>query len=200
MKTKIFAYTLLTLVLLSSCSIGGSTGPTPTPVDIGAVQTAAVQTVVAPLTQTAAAAFTPLPTASETPTLTPEAIQSPTVTSTPTEIICDDLQFISDSTVPDGTSMTPGQEFVKTWKVKNTGTCTWTTSYRLMLAYTSSASAAMGGQTTFLSTAVPPNTEAEISVTLKAPTKSGTYSGYWRLANNNNIFFGTRLSVVIVVP
>jgi hypothetical protein len=197
MKTRIFVYALLTLMLLNSCSVGGSTGPTVTPVDIAAIQTAAVQTVVAPLTQTAIAVTAP-PAVTETPTLTatPAAIQSPTVTSTPTEVICDALTFVSDSTVPDGQTMTAGQAFVKTWKVRNAGTCTWTTGYRLKLAYGSP----MSGQTTFLSTTVAPNAETEISITLKAPTQSGTYIGWWILANNNNINFPVRLGVKIIVP
>ena len=197
MKMKIVVFALLTLVLLSSCSVGGSAGPTQTPVNVAAIKTSVVQTVFAPLTQTAAA-FTLTPTLTDEPTQTstPEAVGSPTVTITPTEVICDDLQFLSDATVPDGQTMTAGQDFVKTWKVKNTGTCTWTTGYRLKFAY----GVSMNGQTAFITTAVPPNTEAEISVTLKAPTQPGTYSGYWILANNNNTNFGTRLSVVITVP
>ena len=195
MKTKFFIYSLLTLALLTSCSIGASTGPTSTPVDIGAVQTAAVQTVIAPITQTAAA-FTLPPADTETPTLTPEASQSPTPNGTSTPVICNAMEFVSDSSVPDGTQMTAGQEFVKTWKVKNTGTCTWSTAYNIIYGYNEK----MGGQTTALTTEVAPNTEAEISITLKAPTKSGTYSGYWRLASNNGVPFGVFLSVVITVP
>lgn len=195
MKTKTFIFSLLILALLTACSIGGSTEPTPTPVDIGAVQTAAVETVVAPITQTAAA-FTPPPAATETPALTPEPSQSPTPNGTATQIICNDMKFVSDSSVPDGTQMTPGQEFVKTWKVKNTGTCTWTTAYNIIYGYDEK----MGGQTTALTSEVAPNQEAEISITLKAPTKAGTYSGYWRLASNNGVPFGVFLSVVITVP
>ena len=194
MKIKFFVSALLTLILLTSCS-GGSTEPTTTPVDIGAVQTAAVQTVIAEVTQTVAA-FTPLPSATQPATATPGPTQSPTPSGSPTPIICDKMEFVSDVTVPDGTTMTPGQEFVKTWKVKNTGTCTWTTAYKVVISYQPT----MGGKSTPLTAEVPPDTEAEISVILKAPAKAGTYSSYWILSNNNNFTFGTRLSVVIIVP
>src|SRR5690349_13245476 len=141
MKTKIFAFTLLALSLLTSCA-GVSTEPTPTPVDIGAIQTAAVQTVMADVTQTIAA-FTPPPTATQAATATSEPTGTPTPGGSATPIPCNDLKFISDSSVPDGTQMTPGQEFVKTWKVKNIGTCTWTTAYNIIYGY----SEKMNGQT-----------------------------------------------------
>jgi Ig-like domain from next to BRCA1 gene len=196
MKTKIYFYTLLMSVLLTSCA-GASTELTATPVDIGAIQTSVFQTVVAPITQTAAA-FTPPPTVTEVATLTLEPSQSPTPAGTPTPIICDQMLFVSDVSVPDGSTMTAGQEFVKTWKVKNTGPCTWTTNYSIVFSYP--VNGQMGGKSTPLAAEVPPNTEAEISITLKAPTKPGTYSSYWVLSNNNNFTFGTRLSVVIIVP
>ena len=194
MKTKIFASTLLTLSLLTSCGVG-STEPTPTAVDIGAIQTSVVETVVAEITQTAAA-FTPTPTATQAATATLESTQSPTPNGSATPIPCDDLEFVSDSSVPDGTQMTAGQEFVKTWKVKNIGTCTWTTGYNLINA---DYGEDMDGKTTALTVAVLPNAEAEISITLKAPSQPGTYSGYWRMANNNGFPFGKVLTVVIIV-
>ena len=45
---------------------------------------------------------------------------------------CDWAQFIADVTVPDGTTYTPGATFQKTWRLKNIGYCTWTTSYALV--------------------------------------------------------------------
>ncbi len=196
MKTKIYVCTILFLLLLTSCS-GNTVAPTTTPVDIGAVQTAAVEAMFVSLTQTVAA-YTPTPEFTPTITLTPTLsfTETPAITSTPTENICDNLVFISDATYPDGAVVTVGQEFVKTWKVKNTGSCTWTTGYRIINA---NYGEKMGGLPTALTAEVLPNTEAEISITLKAPSKPGTYSGYWRLTNNNGYTFGTILTVVILV-
>lgn len=194
MKTAHLASTFLIAILLASCS-GGSASPTPTPVDVNALQTAAVQTVVANITQTAAAVQ---PTATilstETPVPTPTETSAPTATVTPST--CDNSEFINDASVPDGTVMAAGQEFIKTWKVKNTGTCTWTTGYRLIYSYGEK----MGGLPINLTAEVAPNGDAEIAVKLKAPLKSGTYSGYWRLANNNGYAFGEIFTVVITVP
>lgn len=135
------------------------------------------------------------PIATETPVPTSIPADTATPASTPTQAICNNLAFLTDVTIFDGTAMTPGQEFVKTWKVKNIGSCTWTTGYSLNYAYGEK----MGGQTTALTAEVLPNTEVDISVTLTAPTKAGTYSGYWRLNSNNGYPFGTFLTVVIIV-
>lgn len=197
MKTKICVCAMFVVLLLTSCA-GRQPEPTATPVDISAVQTSIVATVYAGATQTVEA-FTPTPEPTEvppTPTPTLGITDTPTPAGTATEIICDNLEFMGDVTVPDGAAMTAGQEFIKTWKVKNTGSCTWTTGYNIINA---DYGEKMSGQTTALTAEVLPNTEVEISITLKAPNTPGTYSGYWRLANNNGYPFGTILTVVIIV-
>jgi hypothetical protein len=52
--------------------------------------------------------------------------------STAQAATCDWAQFIADVTVPDGTTYAPGATFRKTWRLRNIGTCTWTTSYSLV--------------------------------------------------------------------
>jgi hypothetical protein len=195
MKTKICIYTIFFLLLLTSCS-PAPVEPTATPVDISAMQTAAVASFIAGMTQTAAV-YTATPELTATATITPTVsiTETPGITGTPTEVICDDLVFISDVTVPDGAIKTAGEEFVKTWKVKSTGSCTWTTGYNIIFAYGEKLS----GQTTALTTEVLPNAEAEISITLKAPLTAGEYKSFWRLANNNGSAFGTVLTVDIIV-
>jgi hypothetical protein len=197
MKTAHLASTLLIIVLLASCS-GGSASPTPTPVDVNALQTAAVQTIVANITQTAASQ--PTETVAPTETSVPVPTDTSTPEVTPTPQTCDNSAFINDTSVPDGTVMAAGQEFIKTWKVKNTGTCSWTTGYRIVFGYSNPPNEKMSGLPTPLTVEIAPNADAEISIKLKAPLKSGTYSGYWKLANNNGYPFGEYFTVVIVVP
>lgn len=192
MKRILFALTFL----LAACS-NAATEPTATPINVNAIQTAVVETVMAQATQTAQAVPTntlePSPQPTETPTETP----TPQPTLSPTPGLCDDAIYVADVSVPDGTQMNPGQEFVKTWRVKNTGTCAWTRGYQIMWSYGDNR---MGGQATALDSDVLPGQEVEISLTLKAPLTSGTYSGYWVLRNNNGFTFGERLSVIITVP
>jgi hypothetical protein len=197
MKISSFVIALLMLFMLAACS-GTSAQPTATAVDIGAMQTAAVQTVVADITQTAAAMPTETPAPSQTSA--PVASETPTVTATvaaaATKALCDDSIWVSDASVPDGTKMTAGQAFVKTWKIKNTGTCVWLAGYQIIYAYGEK----MGGLPTALGVEVQPGAEVEISVNLTAPVKTGTYGGYWRMSNNNGFAFGQVVSVIIDVP
>lgn len=194
MKRIFFVLTLL----LAACS-PTVTEPTATPVDVNAIQTAVVETVMAQATQTARAVPTDTPQPTSTPTETPVPLptETPTPEATPTQGLCDDALFITDVSVPDGMQMNPGQEFVKTWRVRNTGTCTWTRGYQIMWAYGDNR---MGGQATALPGDVLPGAEVDISLTLKAPLTSGTYSGYWILRNNNGYTFGKPLFVIITVP
>ncbi len=198
MKTAQTLPLFLILVLLVSCS-GTAPSPTATPVDVQAVQTSVVQTIVANVTQTALAQPTPTPVPpTETPVPAPTETLAPAATATPQE--CDNSAFISDASVTDGTVMAPGQEFVKTWKVKNTGTCTWTTNYRLVFGYSNPPNEKMGGLPTTLTVEVAPSAEVEISVNMKAPLKAGNYSGYWRLSNSSGYAFGEYFTVAITVP
>jgi cytoskeletal protein RodZ len=198
---------LLLGLLLSACGPAATVQPTP---DIDTIHTAAAQTVVAEFTQTAMAAPpTAAPTDTQEPTATSdasgpttEAPQEATVEipleSSPTPVTCDDASFDPasvDVTVPDGTEMTPGQDFVKTWKIKNTGTCTWGSGYSVIYAFGEK----MAGVAEPLTTAVAPNEEVEVSVRLKAPQEVGQYSSTWRMANANNSPFGETFYVLIVV-
>jgi hypothetical protein len=92
--------------------------------------------------------------------------------------------------------MQPGENFTKTWKVKNTGTCSWTTAYSIVYGGYADK---LGGKTTALGADVAPGQETEISIDMTAPTKPGNYVSAWRLANAQNYPFGTFLTVVIVV-
>jgi len=192
MKNTPSLFLLFFSLLLAACA-PAPVSPTATPVDINAIQTAAVQTVIAEVTQTAAA-FTPTPSQTFTPTL-PSDTPTPAVTAAPTVNICDNAKWVADASVPDNTVMTPGQTFEKAWKFKNIGSCTWTGAYTIRYSYGDR----MSGLDTYTSQEVLPNQETEISIKLTAPTQPGTYRGYWILYNNNGYSFGEYVSVIIVV-
>ncbi len=184
-------------LLLTAC--GGNSTPTPSVDDIS---TAAVQTYIAQLsTLQALESPTSAPLPSPFPTLPGESTQSvfPTLAIvSPTSGVangCDNSIYISDVTIPDGSLMTPGQTFVKTWSVKNNGTCDWNTSYRLVFAFGS----VMNGTPVSIPQPVPAGQPIQISVNLVAPTSVGNYTGNWKIQNDKGQFFGTILTVVINV-
>ncbi len=100
---------------------------------------------------------------------------------------CDRALFLSDVTIPDGTAIAASTPFVKTWLLKNNGTCTWTTGYALIFA----SGDPMGAPAVInLPTAVAPGAQINLSVTMTAPTIAGHYRGYWRLRNATGTPFG----------
>ena len=131
--------------------------------------------------------ITVTPTVTGTPpTVTPTST-APTVTSTVPPSSCDKVQFIADVTVPDGKIYAPGTVFNKTWRLKNIGSCTWTTSYQLVFY----SGEKMGGPDSLaFPKSVAPGQTVDITVTLTAPTTAGTYRGYWMFKNASGALFG----------
>jgi len=207
MKPRLIILVITALLVLAACAPATPIVPTP---DVLAVRTSAAYTVVAEFTLTAAAFTpTPLPTLPPTETPTPEP---PTATPTiayatdPTQIalgtpgeLCDNFSFDNatvDVTIPDGTVLTPGQDFVKTWKIKNTGICSWGDGYSLIYAGYADK---MSGEPIPLGTLVEVGQEVDVSVNFKAPTAVGEYTSAWQMANPKGIPFGKAIFVKIVV-
>jgi hypothetical protein len=181
---------------------------TPTPQDIGMVYTQAAQTVVAQLTQAAPGGPTSgsdgQPSAtnpaqpdqpSATPTLEPThtplpptATEKPAPTATPrptaTPLPCNLASFVKDVTVPDGTTFAPGTAFTKSWRLRNAGSCTWDSGYRLVFYKGED----LDGTTTRLPKTVQPGQTVDVSVNLTAPDTTGTYQGFWMLRDVDGRF------------
>ncbi|MFZ5820131.1 MAG: NBR1-Ig-like domain-containing protein [Chloroflexota bacterium] len=131
------------------------------------------------------ATFTPTVTGTP-PTPTPTST-APTKTATVPPSSCDKVQFISDVTVPDGTTFAPGTAFTKTWRLKNVGSCTWTTSYQLVFY----SGEKMGGPDALaFPQSVAPGQTVDITVNLVAPNTAGTYRGNWMFKNASGALFG----------
>jgi hypothetical protein len=111
----------------------------------------------------------------------------PPVSTVPPTTGCDRAYFISDVSVPDGTVFTPGQAFTKTWRLRNVGSCTWTTGYSLVF---STGDQMSGLSSINLPSAVAPRQTIDLSVNLTAPNTAGNYRGYWLLKNASGGVFG----------
>jgi len=141
-----------------------------------------------------------------TPTPRPTNTPRPVVISTPTPAGCiDGMAYVADLNYDDQ-NMTnpaifqPGQPFRKGWRVKNTGTCTWSTAYKLVFAYGNTPAASMGGQPVAVMQDVPPGGTAEFYVNLIAPIQPGVYQGFWQMVTGKNVSFGENVYVGIGVP
>lgn len=136
--------------------------------------------------------FTPAPillTPSVTGTLPTATINSGSLANG-----CNNLAFIRDVNYPSGTEVTPGESFVKTWKVQNTGTCDWVYIYTL----TTVGEDHFGSSWNKLEKVVKPWEWTEISVIVDAPKADGTYTTYYRLTDGTNAF-GATLALSVVV-
>ena len=189
MKLPTILITLVLILLISSCNMPRGLSPEQ--------QTAIAQTVAAenqgPTDTTepgsAPASDTPDPgaPASDTPepSDTPE-LDTPTPSDTP--IPCNQADFVKDVNVPDGKVFDPGEDFTKTWRLKNIGSCSWTSGYDIVFDGGDSMDGPSSVQLT--SGTVDPGETVDVSVDLTAPDDPGTYQGNWKLRDSSDVIFG----------
>lgn len=194
------------IALITAFSSGGNAED-----EVNAVYTNAAATLEAQQLTLEASVPSATPTVvTSTPTITVTPLASPTLFPTVASsggtsggtggtgsgaVGCSNSAFVADVTVPDDTVMTPGQTFTKTWKLQNTGSCAWTTAYKVSFV----SGNAMGGNATVLAAAVQPGQSGDISVAMTAPATAGDAIGYWILTNDTGQNFGTSFYVKIKV-
>jgi hypothetical protein len=138
-----------------------------------------------PIQATLKPSSTPIPTATLVPTLAPTATPLPTITQS---VPCNAVTFVKDITFPDNSVVAPGQSLTKIWRLKNSGSCTWNSSYAIVFA---SGHKMNGPDVIELNVTVYPGETMDLSIDLVAPTTSGDYAGYWRMRGPDNVTFGT---------
>jgi len=114
-------------------------------------------------------------------TVTPEITDTPTVSVTRPANCTDSAVLMEDVTIPDGTRVNASENFTKTWRFINNGTCPWV-NYTLVFA----AGDQMGAP---LSAPIPTTdakAKVDISVELTAPAVGGSYTGYFTLHNSDD--------------
>ena len=177
----------MALLSVFACTFAGSGDPAPEPTTTEVA--AQVPTRVPP---------TIPPVVPVVPTKAPPTPIPPTETPTgsgPGGCILSE-QFLSDVTIPDGTVLAPSSPFVKTWRVKNNGTCNWE-GYQLIFA----AGEQMSGPAAVNVNNAPPNATVDVTVNLVAPTVPGGHKGGWRFkATNGSVFGGVTVVISVPVP
>lgn len=177
---------VLAVMLFTAALIAGCNLPLKPQNDPAIAQTAAALTVQAQIATVVPATFTAVPF----PTIPPANTQAPVHTVTPAATAtssCDNADFVSDVTIPDETVIAPDDSFTKTWRIRNAGTCSWTSSYAVVFVNGND----MDGPTVqSLSGNVNPGQTVDLSVDLTAPAKEGDYTGNWGLRNASGVTFG----------
>ena len=107
----------------------------------------------------------------------------------------DDVEFVSDLTVPDFSKIAPGTVLDKQWQVRNSGTCAWGPQHRVIFVDGNN----LGASVEHALYPALPGTLAVVNIAMVAPTAAGDYEGYWRLSDANGEPFGSRLYIQITV-
>jgi len=193
------AVILLAAILLSACNLPGQ--PAESNLDIIVEQTKTAMAVSLFLTATAQPAATDIPPTMEAPTAeattAPPAETQPSPTaSVAAQIVtppatslpgCVNLAKLETETVPDLSIFGPNQEFIKTWTLRNVGTCVWNPDYSLIFVRgerMSGTSPVPIGQT------VPPGNTLQIFLPQTTPANPGVFQGEWMLRSTDGIEFG----------
>lgn len=181
-------------------------------IDVNAIKTEAVQTMIADMTQNA-----PEPTATETqqpvrPTATIQE-SSETQNSTSDETTNNNTQATPKPKVEDvgqflyqypgdDFQFNPGSKFDAVFRFKNVGPTTWNSSYTLRW-YLNSKFGLEQLKYTFADAAnqqqVKPGETVEITIKgMQAPTNPGTYQSNWRLCNDKvQCFYLVYIQIVV---
>lgn len=156
MRQKVFGFHIFMALVLSGCAAQASQ-----------------QTAQAPASATSAAAKAAPPAA------TPTDVAAPATPTAGASACTDSAGFVADVTAPDYSHFDPRESFVKTWRVKNTGTCSWTADYRAVY----SRGDALGGSASIPLSQTAPGATLDISVTMTAPATDGKYESFYQLNN-----------------
>ena len=161
------------------------------------------------------------PTSTPTVTITPSITPTPTETLTPTPTVqlieyssptfevlstaelplssTDQITKVSDITIPDGTVLEPSELFIKSWRMTNSGSNTWTAGTKLIMSANYNMETPETVKAVFIKPNdwidftpggwgnrvynVGPGTEADLAVILRAPMTAGNYQIDFRLVN-----------------
>ncbi len=177
----LIAISSLLLLGLACSLLSGPEATPPAAATLSQLYTAAAQTVQAAGTQ--APASTPSPT-SPFPTF---SLTLPPTASPMVVVPCNAAAFVRDVTFADGSLLDPEEDFTKTWRVQNVGTCSWTRDYAAVFV---SGSRMQAPTSVGLAGNVNPGQSIDLSDDMTAPSTNGEYQGYWKLRSGSGVLFG----------
>lgn len=180
MRLRFFSRSIRLAVISISILALSSCAPTSTP------------TLFVPPTEAPQLIPAAQPTANSTPTIVSTQI---VVTPTVTPPCTNNLTFVKDVTIPDGTTVTPNQSIDKQWLVTNSGTCNWDSKYHLKLI-SGNAMGAANEQTLFPARA---GAQVTLRIVFTALSTAGDYQSVWQAIAPDGTAFGDPVSIKISV-
>lgn len=119
----------------------------------------------------------------------------------PAKVQIDCAKYLGVETIPDGTVLQAGGKTVKSWRIRNCGSSTWS-GYKLVRVYGEGGNSAERKQIMPESFELPPlipNQIGDILLPINIPATPGHYRLFVELANRDGYRFGDPLWVDIIV-
>jgi hypothetical protein len=105
------------------------------------------------------------------------------------------LEFLDDLTIPDGTEVLPGEKITKRWLIKNTGSCNWNSSYSVQLI----SGLALGAEKIQGLYPARQSSKAILEISFSAPDNPGRYNSWWQAYDPDGNRFGDPFYIEISV-
>jgi hypothetical protein len=167
----------IVLLALTACT------PAVSPQEVSAISTSAAQTVQVLLS----------PPVTSTATQ-PRPSESPTAQATPTQSLsapCEEsatyTAWTRDNVVYDAKEvdklLAPNKTFLMTWTLQNTGTCTWTSVYKMVFDSGTSLTGSANFPILPNGETVAPGGTVTVNITMSAPAEVGEYQSSFSLQN-----------------
>ncbi|MCP5098112.1 MAG: hypothetical protein GY943_21400, partial [Chloroflexi bacterium] len=202
-RNLLFIFGLFMLVAISGCGLlpgnnNGDDNPDANSDDVEDTPVAQVDDSGQAIIATPVPEDTPIPTNTPLPTALSLAVSTTAPLQSPTpDPDCEyGAAFVSDVTIPDGMNVPMGVNFEKTWRVINTGTCTWEKGSTWIFA----GGSQMGADASVSVPTAEPGEVVDITVWFISPTTPGTYRSTWHLKLWHGLELDTLFFVEIVVP
>jgi len=176
LNRKLILFICVCLSLASACSPASTATPFRPPT----IQAPLIEPtfIINPTQQVVVIESSPLPTI--IPTINPEECFN-------------NLGFVSDLTIPDGTSISYGATIDKQWLVENSGSCHWNSDYRLRHI----GGAILGAPEEVALYPARAGTQATIQILFTAPFTDGEYESAWQAFDPDGLPFGDPIYIRI---
>jgi hypothetical protein len=192
-KSLLFTALIAVILVQAACNFPSASNQTDPAATLNALYTQSAQTLEAMASQSAQTIIppsgaSPTPTSTSVPGFsTPTNLPLPAYQTNTPVTRCDWAEFVMDATYPDGSVIGRNAPFTKVWRIKNIGTCSWTTSYAIVFVDGDSMGAPVA---VALTGNVNPGQTVDLPVNLISPSRDGRYKGYFKLRNAAGVLFG----------
>uniref|UniRef100_F7D4D4 Protein ILRUN n=1 Tax=Equus caballus TaxID=9796 RepID=F7D4D4_HORSE len=105
------------------------------------------------------------------------------------------MSFVEDVTIGEGESIPPDTQFIKTWRIQNSGTEAWPPG--VCLKYVGGDQ--FGHVNMVMVRSLEPQEIADVSVQMCSPSRAGMYQGQWRMCTATGLYYGDVIWVILSV-